>query len=100
MEPVAMPHRKLQLAGPVLAVLLLLCGAASAVAANGMQVTLPMGATKNRSGLIVQIDGRGVDANGYRPIKVVVTANPPKPLPADRQIRIVLKPNAFSGVPA
>src|SRR5687767_8386165 len=85
-----MPRRTLHLAQPGLALVLLLGMAASALAANGMQIVLPMGGVKNWSGLAIQIDGRGVDANGYRPVKITVRTNPPKALTADRQIRIVL----------
>jgi hypothetical protein len=80
--------------------MLVACLAAAALAGNGMQIGLPVGGMKNKSGLRLMIDGRGVDANGYRPVKIAVTTSPPKPLPADRQIRVVLKPNAYAGVNA
>jgi hypothetical protein len=64
-------------------------------AAPGFRFMLPTG-TKNPSGLGLKIDARGIDANGYRPIEVEVSPRPPKPLVADRQVRIVLEFNRYS----
>jgi hypothetical protein len=60
-----------------------------ASAAGGFHYALPLG-VKNPSGLIMRIDGHGVEANGYRPIVIEVTPRGNKPLPADRQLRVVL----------
>src|SRR5947208_16669920 len=72
--------------------------AAEAAGSEGGQFSLPFPRVKNKSGLQLAIDGRGVDANGYRPVKITVNTRGNKPLPADRQIRIVLKPHAYSSV--
>jgi len=93
-----MSRRPSQLAQPPLVLALVICCAAAALAGNGMQIGLPVGAIKNKSGLHLTIDGRGVDANGYRPVKIQVTPWPPKPLVADRQIRVVIKPHTYAGV--
>src|SRR5438477_8221420 len=77
---------------------ILLVVAAEAGASEGLQISLPPLRVKNKSGLQLEIDGRGVDANGYRPVKITVNPRGMKPLLADRQIRIVLKPHAYSQV--
>ena len=51
----------------------------------------PQGA-KPKHGLRLTIDARGVDANGYRPVRVEVATWPPGPALADRSIRVVLEP--------
>src|SRR5262245_34482597 len=66
------------------------------LAGGGPIFSLPQVGIKNKSGLIVSFDGRGVEGNGYRPIEVEVTTWPPKPLTADRQIRIVIKPTSYN----
>jgi hypothetical protein len=53
--------------------------------------------TKPKSGLTLTIDGRGIDANGYRPIRITVAPLPPGPFPADRQLRIKIDPGVYSG---
>ena len=76
----------------------LICGllATAARAGSGPLFSLPQVGVKNKSGLIISLDGRGVEGNGYRPVRVEVTPWPPKPLTADRQIRIVIKPNSYN----
>ena len=68
----------------------------AAWAGSGPLFSLPQVGVKNKSGLIISLDGRGVEGNGYRPVRVEVTPWPPKPLTADRQIRIVIKPNSYN----
>ncbi len=59
-------------------------------AASGIEFKLPAGA-KYPSGLTMQVDARGIDANGYRPVRITVSAFPAnKPHKYDRQLRIVL----------
>src|SRR5438105_2069169 len=81
-----------------LAVFILLAFAVQVAGSEGLQISLPPVRVRNKSGLQLAIDGRGVDANGYRPVKITVNPRGMKPLTADRQIRIVLKPHAYSNV--
>lgn len=61
-----------------------------APAATGVEFKLPSG-PKYPSGLTLHLDARGIDSNGYRPVRINVSTWPPnKPLTADRQIRVVL----------
>ena len=69
----------------------------SAWAGSGTTVTMPIAPTKPKSGLSLTVDGRGIDANGYRPIRVTVSPLPPGPFPADRQIRVVISPGMYGG---
>jgi hypothetical protein len=63
---------------------------AAAYAAGGHDFALPLG-PKHPSGLTLHVDCRGIDANGYRPVRVTVATWPPnKPLTADRQVRVAL----------
>jgi hypothetical protein len=87
-------HALLPLA--VAAALVLSASVASAV--GGPDFTLPGGGVTNTSGLQISFDGRGIDGNGYRPIRVTVRTVPLAPLTADRQIRIVLKPKTYTSV--
>ena len=49
------------------------------------------GQAKYPSGLVLELDGRGIEAAGYRPIQVNVSTWPPgRKLKADRQVRVVL----------
>jgi hypothetical protein len=73
-----------------------LAAARGALASGGPLFSLPAMGTKNKSGLVISFDGRGVEGNGYRPLRVDVTTWPPVPLTADRQIRVVLKPQAYN----
>src|SRR6267142_442370 len=66
---------------------------APSYAAGGFKFGLPMtrmGTTMTPSGLTLTIDGHGIDANGYRPVVIEVAPRGNKPLPADRQLRVVL----------
>jgi hypothetical protein len=58
--------------------------------ADGPQVRLPNAAAKIKSGWILDIDGRGIDSNGYRPIRVTISTLRGKPVTADHQVRVVL----------
>ena len=78
----------------------LACWMASAAIGRGevgSVVTFPQPATRMRSGVTVQVDARGVSANGYRTIRVKVSNTPTRnrpavPVTADRRFRIVIKP--------
>jgi len=75
----------------LLALACVLAVAAAATAGSGPKFALPNVGVKNKAGLRLAVDGRGVDANGYRPIRIEVTPWPPAaPFPADRQIRLVI----------
>jgi hypothetical protein len=74
-----------------------LAGPSDAFAAGGTVMTLPQPGTKIRSGLAMTLDLRGIDANGYRPVTVTVQPLNGLPLPADRVLRVVLKPYAYMG---
>jgi hypothetical protein len=65
---------------------------------SGTQFSLPAAGVKNKSGLRLVVDGRGIDGNGYRPIHLEISPWPPKPLTADRQIRVVLKPRTYNAM--
>src|SRR5437868_30230 len=68
----------------------LLAWSAAAHAVEGPYFKLPIG-PKYKSGLTLYVDGRGIDAIGYRPIRVTVATWPVgKPVKADRQVRVVL----------
>ena len=67
-------------------------------AGSGTQFSLPAAGVKNKSGLRLVVDGRGIDGNGYRPIHLEISPWPPKPLTADRQIRVVLKPRTYNAM--
>ena len=45
---------------------------AVALAGSGTELSLPAMGVKNKSGLRMSIDGRGIDGNGYRPIRIEV----------------------------
>lgn len=80
----------------IVAAALLAVWPAIGFAAGGYQFGLPLG-PKNPSGLLLAIDGRGIDANGYRPIHIEIKTRGNKPLVADRQLRIVLEFSKFTG---
>jgi hypothetical protein len=71
--------------------LALLVAAVPCLARNGAVARLPIAGVKMKNGLNLEIDSRGSDANGYRPIKVKVTNFPPVPSKYDRQVRVTLK---------
>src|SRR5437764_632447 len=78
-----------RLLAPALAAVIVLSSVAS-YAAGGHDFVLPFG-PKHPSGLTLHVDGRGIDATGYRPVRVTVATWPPnKPLTADRQVRVAL----------
>src|SRR5262245_5286031 len=64
--------------------------ASIACSTDGPQIHLPNAATKLKSGWIVDVDGRGVDANGYRPVHVTISTLRGQPVTADHQVRVVL----------
>jgi hypothetical protein len=71
--------------------------AAPVLAGSGGVTTLPLPGVKMKNSLRIQVDSRWVDANGYRPLKIAVTPMPPGPAPADRQIRVEIRPYDYSG---
>ncbi|WP_254513769.1 tripartite tricarboxylate transporter TctB family protein [Anatilimnocola floriformis] len=67
-----------------------------ASAGSGSLSRLPPPGTLNTSGVQMLVDSRWVDANGYRPVRVEIF--PLKsPAPADRQFRVVVKPQSYMG---
>lgn len=72
-------------------VLALLLAVVPCQARNGGVARLPVAGVRMKNGLNLEIDSRGSDANGYRPIKVKVTNFPPVPSKYDRQVRVTLK---------
>lgn len=87
---------RLRLPAIAAALLIGLAMASVAWASGGPVFSLPQIGVKNKSGLIVSYDGRGVEGNGYRPLRIEVTPWPLKPLTADRQIRLVIKPMSYN----
>ncbi|MCI0359444.1 MAG: hypothetical protein L0211_13285 [Planctomycetaceae bacterium] len=75
-----------------LAIAIVLLSAVPLLAAGGAVITLPQPGTKIKSGLAMTIDMRGIDANGYRPVAVTVKPLNNLPLPADRQLRVIIAP--------
>lgn len=66
------------------------------------RIGLPTPGVPNLSGLKIFIDTNGLESNGYRPVEIEVTTTVntpagPLPLPRDRQIRVVIKPNSLNG---
>ncbi len=67
-----------------------------AFAGNGGVSVLPQPGTLNTSGVNLIVDSRWVDANGYRPVRIEII--PLKaPAAADRQFRVVVKPQGYNG---
>lgn len=82
----------------VLAALLAATFAPESFAGSGAVVTFPQPGTKIKSGLLMTVDFRGVDGNGYRPVKVEFRTITGAPLTADRQLRIVLTPHSYNAM--
>ena len=61
------------------------------LAGTGLTTTLPSSTRNAKSGLLMTIDTRWVDGNGYRPVRVHLTNWPPRPAPADRLIEVELR---------
>ncbi len=80
---------------PLLLIGAVLGCATTASAGTGGIVNLPTAGTKIRSGLKIQIDTRWVDGTGYRPVRMRVSSIPAGPAPADRSIRITLRPRGW-----
>jgi hypothetical protein len=77
-------------------VALVLDGSATlALAGSGGVATLPKPRVKVSSGLRMQFDTRWVDGTGYRPVRVRISPLPPGPAPADRSIRVTLRPRGY-----
>jgi hypothetical protein len=75
----------------------LLCPAV-ALAEMGIKDTFPGPRTKMRNNLTVEVDSRGVVANGYRSVRVKLSNTPsrnkpPVPVTADRRFRVVIEPS-------
>jgi hypothetical protein len=64
-------------------------------AAGGPVVVFPQPGTKIKSGLLMTLDFRGVDANGYRPVRVEFKTLTGAPLTADRQVRVEIWPRYY-----
>jgi hypothetical protein len=69
-----------------------------ALAEMGIKDTFPGPRTKMRKNLTVEVDSRGVVANGYRSVRVKLSNTPsrnkpPVPVTADRRFRVVIEPS-------
>src|SRR5262245_47486453 len=89
------PHRLSRLLAAAFVAALLLLTSAISHAVDGPVCRLPNAPAtaklKYPSGLVLDLDGRGIDATGYRPIRVTISTWPPnRKVKADRQVRIVL----------
>jgi hypothetical protein len=67
-----------------------------ATAANGAVLSFPLAGAKIKSGLTMTVDLRGVDANGYRPVRIEFRPLNKVALPADRRLRVVLSPYSYN----
>ncbi len=65
-----------------------------AQAGSGAVVALPLPHVKNRSGLLLEIDTRWIDGNGYRPVRVRILPALAGPAPADRTIEVTITPRS------
>lgn len=83
----------------LLAALLLavFCGhpALPVLGGSGGSVVFPMFGKKPKSGLQMAIHSQGIDATGYRPVRIEVSPLPAGKFTEDRQIRVVLKINEY-----
>ena len=77
---------------------LIIVATSSARAGTGSSDAIPT-SLKPKNGLYLKIDTRGVDANGYRPVRVTALTWPQVPSPADRRIYVELSPNNYYGTP-
>lgn len=80
----------------ILSLLILLSG--MSWAGTGGVVSLPQGNKRPKNKLRVNLDFRWVEANGYHPVQVELVNTPLGPAKADRNFRIVLRPNSYYGV--
>ena len=74
-----------------------------ALAGSGSVAWLPTPRTKAPSGLRLSIDNRWMDGNGYRPVRVRLSLLNGRPTPADRMVKVVLRPQGWywgTGTPA
>lgn len=79
----------------LLSLALSLCWVAVAAAAGGFTFSLPAGSI-NPSGLSLRLDDLGIDANGYRPIRIEIRPRgAAKVFPADRELRVELDFNRY-----
>jgi hypothetical protein len=67
-------------------------------AGTGPVLLAPQPGVKIKSGLKMEVDFRGVEANGYRPVRVTISQLSGAAFPSDRAIRVVVKPQAYAGV--
>jgi len=61
------------------------------LAQNQQKIHLPGPGVKNRCGLTMDLDARGAESNGYRPIRVKLSNLPATANTFDRQVRVTLK---------
>ncbi len=64
-------------------------------AGSGNIASVPPPGSKVKNGLRLEVDTRGVDANGYRPVRITASVWPPGPAPAERTLRIVAYVNRY-----
>ena len=71
--------------------------AAPVLARNGGVAQFPQAGVKMKNGLNLEIDSRGAESTGYRPVRVKLSNFPPTPSTYDRQVRITLTGHYGSG---
>lgn len=71
-----------------------LCCATAAFAGSGGVGYSPVKG-RNKHGLSVTVDSRGIESDGYRPFKVKITPWPPVPATSERSIRVTVAPNHY-----
>lgn len=69
----------------------LLLSAVPALARSGGVVRLPNPGVKMKNGLNMEIDSRGAEATGYRPIRIKLSNFPPIAAKYDRQVRVTMQ---------
>ena len=62
-----------------------------ALARSGGVVRLPNPGVKMKNGLNMEIDSRGAEATGYRPIRIKLSNFPPIAVKYDRQVRVTMQ---------
>jgi hypothetical protein len=69
---------------------------ATLLAGVGSVSTLPASPRNAKHGLLMTVDTRWVEGNGYRPIRIHLRSWPPGPAPADRVVEVELRVNSWS----
>ena len=66
-------------------------------AGNGTVTTIPRAAAAAKHGLQMDVDTRGVDGNGYRPVRIRVYTSNGRPSGSDRTLLVEFSPNGNYG---